>query len=349
MKKRGFVFVSYSQKDRERIRPLVELLDGALRRVGSSIVWDVHLRAGVNLNNEIYKLVRDAACVLVVWSRNSVAADWVQGECEQARKDGRLAAVRIDANAAIRPPFNVQNALDLSSWRKGKTPAVEQLLGSVLGLVKLGARAVDSPLLEATWQVKEAYDAAEELARLAGSFAALGAVVSADSPVVVDLRASLDEVAKTVRVVRRAVKEFLKPALRKRLDADAFVKIAYGDVVDTIEAGRGHCGLILVHYRRHGGIRDAVAEWLDAAKLRKLDATFERLGTADGDLFKQLARIGTCLEDESRVIVNLVLSGREEDARKHVADARALLQPFERKLSAARARMSELRASLGVR
>src|SRR5947208_53655 len=111
-----FVFVSYHHEDCERVRPLVELLDGKLREIDGSIFWDRKLRLGTPLSEEIHKLLSEAACVLVVWTQKSVSSPWVHSECETARKDGRLVPVVMEEGAEIRPPFNALSHGELVQW-----------------------------------------------------------------------------------------------------------------------------------------------------------------------------------------------------------------------------------------
>jgi hypothetical protein len=114
-----------------------------------------------------------------------------------------------------------------------------------------------------------------------------------------------------------------------------------------IEAGRGHCGKILVHYRRMGGVRDAIVGRLTDDELRDVDSTFAQLGTADGDAFERMTQIGDYLRDESRRIVNSLFARQEDVAREHVATTRTLLEPLEQELSDAIKEMQQLEASLG--
>jgi hypothetical protein len=121
------VFVSYTHEDRERVRPLVELLDRKLREIDASIFWDPKLRAGARISEEIYKLLSEAACVVVIWTVNSVSSQWIHGECEAARQDGRLVPVVMEQGADVRPPFNALSHVLLDPWHGEETPAFHTL------------------------------------------------------------------------------------------------------------------------------------------------------------------------------------------------------------------------------
>lgn len=344
----NLIFVSYAREDRERVRPLVVLLDRRLRETGASIFWDQDLQPGVAITNEIYKLLSEAACVLVVWTQNSVSSEWVHAECEGARRDGRLVPVRLDREAEIRPPFNIKNTIELADWKGGETPDFQRLFACIHDLAIRGAGAAPYTLDDNPWVVETATNASVGLHRLTTRFRSIQEVLLADSPAIGDLEAALKEVMNTFKVVSEAVKAFIRPALRDSLVADPYLDMAYGDLPQVIETGRGHCGRILVHYKRFGGVRDEILGRLDDAQIDELDETFEELGTADGDAFAQMTNIGDYLKNESKAIVNLLLSRRQDDARERIIRAREMLEPLEQKLSDAMVEMQQLQSSLGV-
>lgn len=344
-----FVFVSYTHEDRERVRPLVELLDRRLREIDGSIFWDPKLRVGAPIGEAVYKLLSEAACVIVAWTNGSVSSEWVQGECEAARKDGRLVPIQMDRDADIRPPFNVLVTFKLIEWPGDESPAFVHLWDSVRDLVERGGGAARyGSLAENPYVIQNAADASGRLRNLTAGFRSINEVLVANTPPVQDLRAALKQVMDTYRVVMKAVQRFTIPALKPgALDPQPYVELAHGDLPQEIQAGRGHCGQILVHYRRVGGVRDAIEGRLSDDQLREVDSTFEELGTADGDAFEQMTQIGGFLRDESRAIVNSLFARQEEVARERVATTRTLLEPLEQELSDAMREMQQLEASLG--
>jgi len=345
-----FVFVSYSHADRERVRPLVELLDRKLREIDGSIFWDPRLRVGTPASEEIHKLLSEAACVVVAWTKESVSSEWVHGECDAARKDGRLIPILLDDDAEIRPPFNALSHAELIKWAGDESPAFTRIWESVRGLVERGGGAARmyGSLTENRWVIQNASDASGRLRNLAGRFRSINEILVANTPPVQDLREALKQVTDTYRVVTKAVQRFMIPALRPgALDPQPYIELAHGDLPQEIRAGRGHCGKILVHYRRVGGVRDAIVERLSDDQLRGVDDTFAQLGTADGDAFEQMTQIGDYLRDESRAIVNSLFARQEQIARERVATTRNLLEPLEQELSDAMKEMQQLEASLG--
>jgi hypothetical protein len=350
MNSTGFVFVSYTHEDRERVRPLVELLDRKLREIDGSIFWDQRLRVGTPISEEIYKLLGEAACVLVVWTKNSVSSQWVQAECLDACKDGRLVPVAMDGRLGIRPPFKALSHFELVNWGGDESPAFVQMWDSVRGLIERGSGAgrLHQSLAENTWVIQNATDASRQLRHLANRFRSINEVLTGNTSPVQDLRYALKQVMDTYRVVTEAVQRFTIAALNPgTLDPQPYVQLAHGNLPQEIQAGRGHCGQILIHYRRVGGVRDAIEARVSEDQLREIDNTFAALGTADGDAFQQMTQIGDYLRDESRAIVNSLFARQEEVARQRIATTWKLLEPLELELSGAMKELQQLEASLG--
>ena len=110
------VFISYKAEDRARLRPLVT----ALESEGLSVWWDAHIPAGANWRREIEEHLDAAKCVIVAWSKRSVAPEghFVRDEAGRAMQLGTYLPIRIDA---VNPPlgFGEVQAISLQGW-KGK-------------------------------------------------------------------------------------------------------------------------------------------------------------------------------------------------------------------------------------
>ena len=65
------VFISYKREDRSLVRPLVR----ALQERGFTVWWDSRIETGANWMACIKRALDRAACVVVVWTPQSVAAD----------------------------------------------------------------------------------------------------------------------------------------------------------------------------------------------------------------------------------------------------------------------------------
>jgi hypothetical protein len=103
------VFISYSQLDRERVKPLAE----RLASLGYSVWWDKPERAR-QASVDVRERAFDAArAVLAVWSMNGRNAAEVHADAAGALDAGKLMQVRLDT-AALPPPFNTVVALDMT-------------------------------------------------------------------------------------------------------------------------------------------------------------------------------------------------------------------------------------------
>ena len=70
------IFVSYASEDRDRIKPLIELLEGE----GWSVWWDRELVAGPSFEEKIEEALEAARCVVVAWSESSIKSRWCRAE-----------------------------------------------------------------------------------------------------------------------------------------------------------------------------------------------------------------------------------------------------------------------------
>jgi len=120
------VFLSYKAEDRLRVKPLVE----AMEADGLSVWWDARIRAGSEWRKEIEENLDAAACVIVVWSKRSIAPDgrFVRDEATRAQRRGTYLPIRIDK---IEPPlgFGELQVISLQGWKGNRTaPSYQELL-----------------------------------------------------------------------------------------------------------------------------------------------------------------------------------------------------------------------------
>jgi hypothetical protein len=109
------IFVSYAREDQARIQPLV----AAFEAQGWSVFWDRRIPAGQTWRDYIGKALQQARCVVVAWSAQSVASQWVAEEADEGRSRAVLVPVLLEA---VQPPrgFREIQAADLSGWRPGE-------------------------------------------------------------------------------------------------------------------------------------------------------------------------------------------------------------------------------------
>src|SRR5262245_36339247 len=92
------VFLSYSSED----RPAAQAIAQALPARGRSVWWDRSIRAGEDFFDVIERQLDSAKCVVVLWSKASVASRWVRAEATEALKQGKLIPLLVNE---CRPPL----------------------------------------------------------------------------------------------------------------------------------------------------------------------------------------------------------------------------------------------------
>jgi hypothetical protein len=138
------IFISYSRSDRARVQSLAD----ALSKHGWSVWWDRQIAAGRTFDHVIADALAAARCVLVVWSKASIASDWVREEADEGRRRNILVPVLFDG---VRPPlgFGRIQAADLGDWQgDSTTDAFRALIADITAM--LGAPIVaGAPVAEA--------------------------------------------------------------------------------------------------------------------------------------------------------------------------------------------------------
>jgi len=105
------IFLSYNEKDRDAARRMAAVLDA----VGWTVWWDRRIPAGESWRSVLEKALGDMRCMVVLWSRHSIASEWVFEEASEGRRQHKLFPVLIED---VRPPtgFREIQAADLSAW-----------------------------------------------------------------------------------------------------------------------------------------------------------------------------------------------------------------------------------------
>jgi hypothetical protein len=105
------VFISYSREDKERVLPLVAVLEDR-----QLTVWfDADLEVGETFDEQIHAQLTAARAVMVCWSPQSVGSRWVRSEAQFGAERKKLVSVFI-APCTLLPPFNLDHTEDLSDW-----------------------------------------------------------------------------------------------------------------------------------------------------------------------------------------------------------------------------------------
>ena len=86
------IFISYSQRDRARVKYIADALEGK----GLDVFWDPEIPPGETWDNVIARNLKASRCVIVVWSEHSQESDWVKEEAEFGKQKRTLVPVQID-------------------------------------------------------------------------------------------------------------------------------------------------------------------------------------------------------------------------------------------------------------
>jgi TIR domain len=126
------IFISYAREDEPRIKSIVRALDNQ----AWSIFWDRRIPAGHTWRSYIGKALNDASCVIVAWSRHSIASEWVAEEADDGKKRGILIPILLDA---VEPPIGFRSiqAADLTDWQpESPSPQFNELLDEIRAVLK---------------------------------------------------------------------------------------------------------------------------------------------------------------------------------------------------------------------
>ena len=110
-----YVFISYKREEIDQAKMMKDTLENQ----GFSVWWDENIQCGQIWSNVLDGAVRNASCIVVLWSKRSLQSRWVMHEASSAMDREIYAPVRIEL-ISIDPPFNRYQASDLLDWRGEK-------------------------------------------------------------------------------------------------------------------------------------------------------------------------------------------------------------------------------------
>jgi formylglycine-generating enzyme required for sulfatase activity len=148
------IFISYKREDRERVEPLVRLLETQ----GYTVWWDPTIIPGEEFASVIREALDEAACVIACWSRLSIESFWVRDEAGIGRDRGMLVPVSLDGTE---PPlgFRQFQTANLSDWIGD--PADPRIMLVVAGVHRLVGEPVRPEVIPPPLPAIE-YDIARE-------------------------------------------------------------------------------------------------------------------------------------------------------------------------------------------
>jgi len=136
------IFLSYAREDSNRARLLAEKLESH----GWSVWWDRRIPHGKDFTVFIQQQLDDARCIVVLWSKASLASPFVRDEAGEGL-NGRLVPLLLEQ---VKPPlgFRQLQAADLSDWTgESSHDEFALLIESVAAIVP--ARTAPTPTTQA--------------------------------------------------------------------------------------------------------------------------------------------------------------------------------------------------------
>jgi hypothetical protein len=135
------VFISYASENRDRAQRLA----GALAARGWSIWWDREIVTGQAFDHAIERELEAAKAVVVLWSAQSVASEWVRNEAAAAAERGVLLPANIDGTK-LPLEFRRKQTADLEGWNGAASHEGFRALCNAIGRLAGGAREPAGPL-----------------------------------------------------------------------------------------------------------------------------------------------------------------------------------------------------------
>jgi len=124
------VFVSYSRVEQEHAKRVIDLLEKA----GFTVWWDGMLKPGATYVETTEEALESAEAVVVLWSKTSIASNWVRDEAMSGRMRNCLVPISLDGSIAPLGFRQIQS-IDFSHWKGDHgDPAARQLVEAVAGM-----------------------------------------------------------------------------------------------------------------------------------------------------------------------------------------------------------------------
>jgi hypothetical protein len=135
------VFISYAREDRSVAANLAH----ALQARGWTVWWDRNIQVGRPFSKVIESELAAARAVIVLWSRASVASEWVAVEASEGNAREILVPIKIDE---VRPPleFRRLHMAALGGWDGAPGhPALSSIFAAIEQLIPASVAMSPSP------------------------------------------------------------------------------------------------------------------------------------------------------------------------------------------------------------
>lgn len=146
------VFISYARSTEQCARALAEVIEAD----GHSVWYDARLPAHRTYGDVIREQIDAAKAVLIIWSNEAVASQWVRSEADRGRHNGTLIQVRIE-DCALPMPFDQIQCPVLDHWSGDRShPGYHVVRDSLSELLNGGERKSEAPQSQVKVRPEEA-------------------------------------------------------------------------------------------------------------------------------------------------------------------------------------------------
>lgn len=121
------IFISYAKEDATKAKQLIS----ALEKIGFSVWYDFDIPTGETFDDTIEKAIKNARCVIVLWSKNSIHSEWVRIEAAEGKKRDILVPVILE-DVEIPLAFRRRQAINIEDWlNKSRDGIFERLVEDI--------------------------------------------------------------------------------------------------------------------------------------------------------------------------------------------------------------------------
>jgi FKBP-type peptidyl-prolyl cis-trans isomerase len=122
------IFISYAKADRSRAKEVATRLE----QEGWSVFWDRNIPIGSTWDEILEQEISTMKVMVVLWSRASVASEWVRIEAEEGASRKILVSVFLE-DVLLPLRFRAKQAVDISDWVSFQhdTLGVSQLIDAI--------------------------------------------------------------------------------------------------------------------------------------------------------------------------------------------------------------------------
>lgn len=123
------IFISYARNNKAIAKRLIKSLEVE----GFDIYWDEQIEAGAEWTEELLRALKDARCVIVLWSNDSRKSIWVQGEAADAyRRDVYLPVLIEDIGSPkLFDRRQAYSIIKFAEQKEGGEKELAQLINSI--------------------------------------------------------------------------------------------------------------------------------------------------------------------------------------------------------------------------